>query len=83
MTFEGNEALVGSAVIMNGIHMCAWTGQNSVYHLNSSKAFRWNFIKFGNNTNKIHHGDEENQAWYVQTPAVNIEVMENVSLYFS
>lgn len=65
---------------MNGIHVCAWTGQNVVYDLNSSRAFHWNFIEFGINTNIIHYGDMENPSWYVQTPAESITVMENVSI---
>ena len=66
---------------MNGIHACAWTGQNAVYELNLSRAFHWKFMEFGINTNRIHYDDMENPRWYVQTPAESIMVMENVSIH--
>lgn len=70
---------MGSAVLMNGIHACAWTGQDSVGELNPGRALRWNFIKFGNNTNTVHGAEKNSPEWYVQTPAERIETMGNVS----
>lgn len=77
ITFEGNQALVGSAVFLNGIHACAWTGQHSVTELDPSRAFRWNFIEFGTNTNTVHGEEEDSIEWYVQTPAESIGIMKN------
>lgn len=79
ITFDGNRALVGSAVYLNGIHGCAWAGQPDIGLLQPDRAFRWDFIEFGINTNTIHGDKAESPRWYVQTPAENIEIMDNVS----
>jgi hypothetical protein len=62
---------------LDGIHSCAWTGQNSTFDLDPNEAFRWSFIEFGINTNTVHGEEKDNWEWYVQTPAETIGIMNN------
>ena len=44
MYFNGNRAIIGSAVYVNGLNRCSWVGGNN---FNLTRAYRWNFMTFG------------------------------------
>ncbi len=45
-TFVGNRALlIGSAVLLNNVHLCSWTNLMEPY-FNPQGVFRWPFIRY-------------------------------------
>ena len=88
MYFNGNRAIIGSAVYVNSLNRCSWVGGNN---FNLTRAYRWNFMTFGyefiiiiiiiiiiiycspNNINDAHAGRDEN-SFDVQTQPVRTVV---------
>lgn len=46
MTFEGNNAIVGSAIYANLLGLCSWSSYYPPHFHNTSSVFRWPFISY-------------------------------------
>ena len=47
MQFEGNKAIIGSAVYTDRLDLCSWNSNESPFHDDRSSILRWPFVDYG------------------------------------